>query len=166
MADAGRTQRPRGSSPETAKQELFLRLIGQGVTNLAARRQVGVHRRAGTRWRYGRRAVDSAGRGHEFPSIMRPAPTISDCFLKPNERLTIADQLRTGSSLRAIPRGLGHRTSEVSRGVSRNRDPHSGSTGCSLPNCSPWEVDTDHCHRARDAFCTRPRGVRALYGRR
>ncbi len=68
---------------------------------------------------------------------MRPAPTISDCFLNPDERLTIADQLRTGSSLRAIARGFGYNASEVSRGVSRNRDPHSGSAGCPLPNCSP-----------------------------
>ena len=83
MADAGRSRRPSGSGPETANRELFLRLLGQGLSNSAACRQVGVHRRTGTRWRYGRRAVDAAGREYEYPSIMQPAPTISDRFLSP-----------------------------------------------------------------------------------
>jgi IS30 family transposase len=126
MADAGRSRRPSGSGPETANRELFLRLLGQGLSNSAACRQVGVHRRTGTRWRYGRRAVDAAGREYEYPSIMQPAPTISDRFLSPDERLTIADQLRTGTSLRAIARGLGRSASTVSREVRRNRDPLSG----------------------------------------
>ncbi len=46
---------------------------------------------------------------------MQPAPTISDRFLSPDERLSIADQLRTGTSLRAIARGLGRSASTVSR---------------------------------------------------
>jgi len=61
MTGAGRPRRPPSSDPETAKRELFLRLIGQGLSNPAACRPIGVHRRTGSRWRYGR-AIDVAGR--------------------------------------------------------------------------------------------------------
>ena len=43
------------------KQQRFLRLIAQGVSNSEACRIVGIHRKTGTRWRYGRTVVNSAG---------------------------------------------------------------------------------------------------------
>ncbi len=38
----------------SGKREQFARLIAHGVSNAEACRIVGVHRRTGTRWRYGR----------------------------------------------------------------------------------------------------------------
>ena len=43
------------------KQEWFVRLIAQGVSNSAACRIVGINRRTGTRCRYGRTILNTAG---------------------------------------------------------------------------------------------------------
>jgi IS30 family transposase len=43
-----------GPTPQTAKREQFARLIAQGVSSSQACRTVGVNRKTGTRWRYGR----------------------------------------------------------------------------------------------------------------
>jgi DNA-directed RNA polymerase subunit N (RpoN/RPB10) len=44
------------------KQQRYLQLIAQGVNNSEACRQVGIDRKTGNRWRYGRKVKNSAGR--------------------------------------------------------------------------------------------------------
>ncbi|MFF7597895.1 helix-turn-helix domain-containing protein [Streptomyces mirabilis] len=79
------------------------------MSNSAACREVGINRRAGTRWRYGRKEVDRTGRERVYAPITeeRHRDGTSDRFLAEDERLVIADLLRSGNSLRAIARELG-----------------------------------------------------------
>jgi len=54
------------------KQEWFTRLITQGVSNAEACRMVGINRKTGTRWRYGRTIRNTAGERalpSSFPTI-------------------------------------------------------------------------------------------------
>lgn len=56
------------------KQERFVRLIAQGVSNSQACRIVGVNRRTGTRWRYGRTVLNKAGEPMHYPPVSRAEP--------------------------------------------------------------------------------------------
>nr|WP_240477475.1 IS30 family transposase [Jiangella muralis] len=102
--------------------------MAQGMSNSAACREVGVHRKTGQRWRYGRKIVDRAGREHFYPPIAedRDAGAISPRYLSEDERITIADLLRVKKSLRAIARELGRSPATISREVRRNRCPRTG----------------------------------------
>ena len=51
------------------KQDRFVRLIAQGVTNAEACRIVGINRRTGTRWRYGRTILNTAGEPVHYPAV-------------------------------------------------------------------------------------------------
>jgi len=48
--------------PLTAKRDLYVQLMSQGMQNSAACRKVGVNRKTGQRWRLGR-IVNDAKRG-------------------------------------------------------------------------------------------------------
>lgn len=107
----------------TAQREQFARLIARGVSNSEACRLVGVNRRTGTRWRYGRTTTSTGGLDRHYPPMAITATTtLSAHFLSEDERVVIADRLRAGVSLRAIGRELGRSPSTVSREVNRNRD--------------------------------------------
>jgi len=82
----------------------------QGMNNSVACRVVGVNRRTGTRWRYGRSITDRTGRTRTYPSITRPVCPMSARFLSADERVAIADGLIRGRSLRDIAEELGHWT--------------------------------------------------------
>jgi len=45
----------------TEKQDRYISLIAKGVNNSEACRLVGINRRTGTRWRFGRTILNSAG---------------------------------------------------------------------------------------------------------
>ncbi|WP_444543560.1 IS30 family transposase [Micromonospora okii] len=94
--------------------------MAQGVGTAQACRVVGVNRRTGHRWRYGR--VSQAGR--EAASPARPSP--SGRFLSVEDRILIADLRREGRSLRSIAAELGRDPSTVSREVRRNAHPRTG----------------------------------------
>ncbi|MFI1358314.1 IS30 family transposase [Streptomyces sp. NPDC020898] len=98
------------------------------MSNSAACREVGINRRTGTRWRYGRKEVDQTGRERVYAPITeeRHRDGTSDRFLAEDERLVIADLLRSGNSLRAIARELGRSPATISREVRRNSDPRTG----------------------------------------
>ena len=51
------------------KQDWFVRLIAQGVSNSEACRIVGINRRTGTRWRYGRTILNTAGESVHYPAV-------------------------------------------------------------------------------------------------
>jgi IS30 family transposase len=69
------------------------------MSNSAACREVGVNRKTGNRWRYGRKVIDRAGREHSYPPITEERDTgaISARYLSEDERLVIADLLRPGT---------------------------------------------------------------------
>ncbi|MEW2120434.1 IS30 family transposase [Streptomyces sp. NPDC005474] len=98
------------------------------MSNSAACRKVGINRRTGTRWRYGRQEVDKTGRERVYAPITeeRHRDGTSDRFLAEDERFVIADLLRSGNSLRAIARELGRSPATISREVRRNSDPRTG----------------------------------------
>ena len=58
MRDRRRT--PAGGV-QAEKQRRYVQLIAQGVSNSEACRLVGINRKTGNRWRYGRKARNSAG---------------------------------------------------------------------------------------------------------
>jgi IS30 family transposase len=123
MAGRGRP----GPAPQTEEREAFARLIARGVSNSEACRIVGVNRKTGTRWRYGRVKISSSGRKLHYPPVINaPKREISSRFLSEEERIRIADLRRAGLGVRAIAAELGRSPSTISRELDRNRDPSSG----------------------------------------
>jgi transposase, IS30 family len=101
MTETFRRPKKRGPAPLADKRDQYLRLMAQGMSNSAACRQVGVNRKTGNRWRYGRKIVDRAGNVRVYaPITEHPADdAISPRFLSEDERIIIADMLRAGASL-------------------------------------------------------------------
>jgi hypothetical protein len=84
---------------------------------------VGINRRTGTRWRYGRTIVNTAGEAVHYPpmrltALKAPHPR----YLSLTERTTIADLHRAGVGVRDIAEELGRAPSTVSRELRRNTD--------------------------------------------
>ena len=116
----GRRRRPGGGA--TDKQEQFTRLVGQGVSNSEACRIVGVNRRTGTRWRYGRTIHNTAGQPVHYPPVSTPrvARQLSARYLSLDERTLIADLHCQRETVRAIAEVLGRSPSTISRELRRN----------------------------------------------
>ncbi|WP_435830539.1 IS30 family transposase [Micromonospora echinospora] len=95
--------------------------MAQGVGTVQACRIVGVSRRTGHRWRFGR--PSRAGREARRPA--RPA-CVSARFLSVDERILIADLWREGRSVRSIAVEVGRDPSTVSRELRRNAHPETG----------------------------------------
>src|SRR3954447_5052090 len=114
----------RKSGVQAEKQQRFARLVAQGVSNSEACRLVGINRKTGTRWRYGRTVVNSAGEAVHYPAVKlsQPKPR-SPRYLSETERIVIADGLAGRESIRAIARGLRRSPSTISREIRRNSDP-------------------------------------------
>ena len=105
------------------KQEWFARLITQGVSNSEACRIVGINRRTGTRWRYGRTILNTAGQAVHYPPVRLTDPQARHPrYLSLAERTTIADLHRAGVGVRDIADELGRAASTVSRELRRNAD--------------------------------------------
>jgi hypothetical protein len=84
-----------GPAPQTAKREQFARLIGRGVPNAEACRLVGINRRTGTRWRFGRSITGSSGRRLHYSAVINTRKReISPRYLSEDERVRIADLVR------------------------------------------------------------------------
>ncbi|MFC9978162.1 IS30 family transposase [Spirillospora sp. NPDC127200] len=98
------------------------------MSNSAACRELGINRKTGNRWRYGRKIVDRAGNVRVYAPITEQPDggAISPRFLSEDERIVIADMLRTGASLRAIARELERSPATISREVRRNSDERTG----------------------------------------
>ncbi len=113
-----------GVEPLAEERELFVSLIASGVSNSAACRTVGVNRRTGTRWRYGR-SIPSAGGGllHYPPVIMSRTAVVSPRYLSEDERIVIADLHGDGLTSRAIAEQVRRSPSTVSRELARNTGP-------------------------------------------
>lgn len=108
MGRAGRGNRGPGAAPLQAQRQEYAELRARGVSNAEACRIVGVNRRTGTRWLYGRNIpVATGGEVHYPPVINYQQAVRSERFLSEDERELIAERLRVGDSLRAIGRALG-----------------------------------------------------------
>lgn len=122
MRDRRRT--PAGGV-QAEKQRRYVGLIAAGVSNSEACRLVGINRKTGNRWRYGRTVVNSVGEALHYPPVKIAEPkTRSPRYLSEQERIVIADLLRAGRSARGIAGELGRSPSTVSREIWRNRDAH------------------------------------------
>jgi IS30 family transposase len=109
---------------QAEKQQQYVRLIAQGVNNSEACRIVGINRKTGNRWRYGRSVRNSAGaRVHYAPVKITEAKPRSPRYLSEQERVLIADLLAAKTTIRGIAAELGRAPSTVSREIRRNRDP-------------------------------------------
>ena len=64
-----RDRRRRASGVQAEKQQRYVQLIAQGVNNSEACRLVGIDRKTGNRWRYGRRVRNSAGALVIYPPV-------------------------------------------------------------------------------------------------
>ena len=114
-----------GPAPLSRQRVEFGRLISRGVSNAEACRTVGVNRRTGTRWLYGRTVPVREGLSREYPAVTdidrQPLPR-SIRYLSEEERVLIADRRRAKLSMRDIARELGRNVSTVSRELARNAD--------------------------------------------
>ncbi|MBV9811642.1 MAG: IS30 family transposase [Acetobacteraceae bacterium] len=96
---------------QAEKQQRYGQLIGQGVDNSEACRLVGIDRKTGNRWRYGRQVRNSAGALVIYPPVqIKPARPRSPRYLSEHERIRIADLLRARMTVRAISRRARTRT--------------------------------------------------------
>jgi transposase, IS30 family len=66
----------RGPEPLTVQRERYVRLIADGVSNSEACRLVGVNRKTGTRWRYGRSIPGGEGRVLFYPPVTAPVAAV------------------------------------------------------------------------------------------
>ena len=119
-------------------------MIAQGINNTEACRIVGINRKTGNRWRYGRSIRNSVGERVHYPPVQieqrRPR---SPRYLAEEERVAIADLLSVGEGVRAIARKLGRAASTISREIRRNRDkdgryrPHHAEQAARARACRP-----------------------------
>jgi IS30 family transposase len=140
-----RDRRRRRTGVQTEKQQRYLQLIAQGINNAEACRLVGINRKTGNRWRYGRRVRTSAGTVVTYPAvkIIESKPR-SPRYLSEQERIRIADLLAAKVTVRGIAVMLGRAPSTVSREIRRN----SGQDGRYRPH---------HAEQAARLRAARPR---------
>ena len=82
---------------QAEKQRRYAQLIAQGVNNSEACRLVGIDRKTGNRWRYGRKVRNSAGALVIYPPVkIKQARPRSPRYLSEHERIRIADLLAAG----------------------------------------------------------------------
>lgn len=107
----------------TEKQDWFVRLIAQGVSNSEACRIVGISRRTGQRWRLGRTIRNTAGEVVHYPPVPIAAPRARHPrYLSLAERAVIADMRREDRTVREIAVAIGRSPATVSRELRRNAD--------------------------------------------
>jgi IS30 family transposase len=141
----GAGQHGRPGVPLTEVRRAFEQLIARGASSSEACREVGINRRTGTRWRYGRDIPASGGRTLHYPPVIAngTAP-ISATFLSEDERTAISDLRRSGATVRAIAIEPERSPSTISRELRRNVDP----AGRYRPSAA---------HRSAAQRCVRPR---------
>src|ERR1700728_2206043 len=88
MRDRRRT--PAGGV-QAEKQRRYVQLIAQGVNNSEACRLVGINRKTGNRWRYGRKARNRAPDGRSRPHHAEHAARRRAC--RPRKRRIAGDEV-------------------------------------------------------------------------
>ena len=121
MGREGRRGRGPGRAPLEGQRREYVELVARGLSNAEACRRVGVNRRTGTRWRYGRSVPTAAGGELHCAPVIDIQPSVRSArYLSEDERILIADGLHSQLSLRAIGRQLGRSASTISREIARN----------------------------------------------
>jgi len=121
VVSSRRVRKGPGRRPQSAKRQLFLKLLARGWTPAAARREVGISRSASRNWRYGYKVYLKNGTVRFVPRLdPLTARAISPRFLSEAERIEIADRHHAGEALRAIAAAIGRSPSTVSRELRRN----------------------------------------------
>ena len=119
MRDRRRTS---AGGVQAEKQRRYVELIARGVNNSEACRLVGIDRKTGNRWRYGRKVRNSAGAVVIYPPVkIKETRPRSPRYLSELERIQIADLLAAKTSVRAIALQLDRAPSTISREIRRNR---------------------------------------------
>jgi len=96
-----------------------------GVEQLRGCRRVGINRQTGTRWRFGRTVLSTAGGAVHCPSF----PDSTRCrprqprYLSVADRTVIADLRRTDATVRVLAAEIGRSPSTVSRELRRYAQP-------------------------------------------
>ena len=154
-----RRRSPKGGV-QAEKQQRYVQLIAQGINNTQACRIVGINRKTGNRWRYGRSIRNSVGERVHYPPVKigerRPR---NPRYLSGDERVMIADLLAVGEGVRAIARKLGRAASTVSREIRRNRDkderyrPHHAEQAAKARACKPRKRRISLDAVLREAVC-------------
>jgi len=89
-----RDRRRKRAGGQAENQQRYAQLIAGGVTNSEACRLVGIDRKTGNRWRYGRKVRNSAGALVIYPPVkIEQAKPRSPRYLSEQERIRIADLL-------------------------------------------------------------------------
>ena len=115
------------------------------MNNSEACRLVGIDRKTGNRWRYGRRVRNSAGALVIYPPVkITESRPRSPRYLSEQERIRIADLLAAGITVRGVAVELGRAPSTISREIACNSDPD----GCYRPH---------HAEQAARLRAARPR---------
>lgn len=123
MRDLGRVDGHHPGVALTEKRARFVALIREAVSNSQACRLVGVNRKTGTRWRYGRTICNAAGEPVHYPAVTsKPATPRSSRYLSLDERTLIADLRGERCGVREIARRIGRAASTVSRELRGNAD--------------------------------------------
>ena len=144
----------------TERQDKFVRLIAQGVSNAEACRMVGVNRRTGTRWCFGRSVLNTAGEAVEYPPVCLPTPPKPrhPRYLSLAERNMIADLRREQRTVRQIAAEIGRSPSTVSRELRRNAD----QSGRYFPRTAD-RIAADRLPRPRERRLLADVGLRAVW---
>jgi transposase, IS30 family len=124
VVSSRRVKKGPGRRPQSAKRQQFLKLLAQGWTAAAARREVGVSRATSHNWRRGHKVRLKDGTVR-FVAPLDPLTTkeISPRFLSEAERVEIADRRRAGETMQTIADAIGRSISTVSRELGRNSGP-------------------------------------------
>ena len=124
LPSSRRVKKGPGRRPQSAKRQQFVKLLAQGWTPAAARREVGISRSSSRNWRNGHRVRLKDGTVRFVPPL-DPLTTkeISPRFLSEAERVEIADRRHAGETLQAIADAIGRSISTISRELSRNSSP-------------------------------------------
>ncbi len=116
--DVRKVRKAQGPKKLRREREEYFRLVQLGYSNKEACRVVGVNLRTGREWRNGSASPNRIVAPAHAPQTPRSA---SSRYLRPDERLHIADRLREKATVRAIAAELGRSPSTISRKIRRNR---------------------------------------------
>jgi IS30 family transposase len=116
-----RVKKGPGRRPQSAKRDLFFRLLARGWSPAAARHEVGISRSTSRSWRNGYKVYRN-GQVVGFVEGLDPLveQRVSDRFLSQDERIRIADLRRAGATIRSIAADLERAPSTISRELRRN----------------------------------------------
>lgn len=122
---------------------------------------MGINRRTGTRWRYGRTILNTAGEPVHYPAVSSiAAQPRHPRYLSLAERTMIADLRRVGVRVRDIANELGRAASTVSRELRRNADDQ----GRYLPATAERLSAERQCRSSRTRRVTRDEQLHAVIG--